>query len=489
MSRTERQPALLIAVLLVVLAGLVAAVAPTAGAAEGRPYTNPVKDRKGADPWIEFYDGDYYLITTSWTSELTMRKSPTLAGLATAPSVQVWSDSTSSRCCNMGAPEIHFRDGRWYLYYVAGQGIADYNPTQRVHVLESAGSDPMGPYTYRNQLGATRILDAGLLTLNGSLYLLGSASGGGTRNLVIAPMSNPYTLSGGFSTISTPTYGWERSGGTVNEAPEVIQHAGKTFVVYSASGCWTPDHRLGRLTFTGTDPLSASSWTKKSTPVFGRSDAAGVYGPGHNGFFTSPDGTENWIVYHANNSASGGCDNGRTTRAQKFTWNADGTPDLGTPLALGTTRPGPSGESAATPTGYTLVNRDSGKCLEVEGGSAADGAHVIQWSCDGGTNQRWRVEDLGNDTSRLVNAASGKVLDTADCSVVDGAELRQSSWLNNLCQAYRFVVTDRGGWIRLVNARSGKVADVENCSTADGADVRQWSWLGNACQQWQLRPV
>lgn len=476
-----------LAFLLVLL--LAAFVAQPAGAAEGRPYTNPVKSQKGADPWIQYYDGNYYLVTTSWTSELTMRKSPTLAGLATAPSVQVWADSTASRCCNMWAPEIHFWNGHWYLYYVAGQGIVDYNPTQRVHVLESAGSDPMGPYTYRNQLGSAWMLDASLLTLNGSLYLLGSASGGGTQNLVIAPMSNPYTPSGAFSTISTPTYSWEKSGGSVNEGPEVLQRGGKTFIVYSASGCWTADYKLGQLAYTGTNPLSASSWTKKSTPVFSRNDGAGVYGPGHNGFFNSPDGTESWIVYHANDAAGDGCDNGRTTRAQKFTWNADGTPNLGSPVALGTTRAGPAGESAATPTAYTLVNRNSGKCLEVEGGSGADGANVLQWACNGGTNQRWRVDDLGNDTSRLVNVASGKVLDTADCSVADGADLRQWSWLNNICQAFRLVITDQGGWVRIVGARSGKVADVADCSTADGADVRQWPWLNNACQQWQLKPA
>ncbi|MFJ5223580.1 family 43 glycosylhydrolase [Streptomyces sp. NPDC088400] len=481
--RGNRSLAFLLALL------LAAFVAQPAGAAEGRPYTNPVKSQKGADPWIQYYDGNYYLVTTSWTSELTMRKSPTLAGLATAPSVQVWADSTASRCCNMWAPEIHFWNGHWYLYYVAGQGIVDYNPTQRVHVLESAGSDPMGPYKYRNQLGSAWMLDASLLTLNGSLYLLGSASGGGTQNLVIAPMSNPYTPSGAFSTISTPTYGWEKSGGSVNEGPEVLQRGGKTFIVYSASGCWTADYKLGQLAYTGTNPLSASSWTKKSTPVFSRNDAAGVYGPGHNGFFNSPDGAESWIVYHANDAAGDGCDNGRTTRAQKFTWNADGTPNLGSPVALGTTLAGPAGESAATPTAYTLVNRNSGKCLEVEGGSGADGANVLQWTCDGGTHQRWRVDDLGNDTSRLVNVASGKVLDTADCSVADGADLRQWSWLNNICQAFRLVVTDQGGWVRIVGARSGKVADVADCSTADGADVRQWPWLNNTCQQWQLKPA
>lgn len=110
-----------------------------------------------------------------------------------------------------------------------------------------------------------------------------------------------------------------------------------------------------------------------------------------------------------------------------------------------------------------------------------------QWSCDGGANQRWRVEDLGNDTSVLVNAASGKALDTADCSTADGADLRQWSRLNNTCQSFRLAITAGGGWVRLINANSGKVADVADCSGADGADVRQWTWLNNACQQWQVR--
>jgi GH43 family beta-xylosidase len=99
------------------------------------------------------------------------------------------------------------------------------------------------------------------------------------------------------------------------------------------------------LTYNGTgDPLNSASWVKSANPVFQRSNANGVYGPGHNGFFKSPDGTEDWIVYHANNSASGGCDMNRTTRAQKFTWNADGTPNFGTPVALGVTLTAPSGE-------------------------------------------------------------------------------------------------------------------------------------------------
>ena len=103
-------------------------------------------------------------------------------------------------------------------------------------------------------------------------------------------------------------------------------------------------YKLGLLTLTGSNPLSSGSWTKTPTPVFQRSDANSVYAPGHNGFFTSPDGTEDWIVYHANDSVHGGCDMNRSTRAQRFTWNADGTPDFGTPARLGVRLDAPSGE-------------------------------------------------------------------------------------------------------------------------------------------------
>ncbi|WP_405867935.1 family 43 glycosylhydrolase [Streptomyces sp. NBC_00005] len=493
-ASTRRRPLLLC--VLAVLISLVAATQP-ASAADGRPYTNPLKSSKGADPWLEYYDGNYYLITTTFTGILGMRKSPTLAGLATAPNVQVWSDTTSTRNTNIWAPEIHFIDGHWYLYYSAGQSGVACCDSQRTHVLQSAGTDPLGPYTYKNTLTGSNLspngwlIDASVLQTGGKLYLVGSGFvNGGTQSLVIAPMSNPYTLSSStFTVISSPTLDWEKSGAPVNEGPEPLYHNGRTFLSYSASYCQTADYKLGQLELTGSDPLSASSWTKKSTPVFQRSDANGVYGPGHNGFFTSPDGTESWIVYHANSSSSGGCGNGRTTRAQKFTWNSDGTPNFGTPVALGTSLPGPSGEAAATPTSYTLVNRNSGKCLDVAGGATADGTNVQQWTCNGGTNQKWKVEDLADDTNRLVNVATGKVLDTADCSAADGADIRQWSWLNNKCQRSRLVFTATGDYVRIVNENSGKVADVADCSTANGADVRQWTWLNNTCQQWRLVPT
>ncbi|MBL7255918.1 family 43 glycosylhydrolase [Paractinoplanes lichenicola] len=310
-----------------------------------RTFTNPIK-RNGPDPWLQYYNGYYYLATTTWNSTITMRRSTTLAGLASAADQVVFNlAGRANGCCNMWAPEFHLLNGRWYLYYVAGQNVSDYNPTQRLHVLESSGSDPMGPYALKADLGGDWQLDASVLKVGSNLYLMGTYGGDGAgQSNFIQRLTNPYTLSGSRVRLSSPTLSWERQTGAVNEGPEPLYRNGKVMVVYSASACWGPDYKLGLLTLTGTDPMNPAHWTKSPNPVFQRSDANSVFAPGHNGFFKSPDGTEDWIVYHANDSAGGGCDMNRSTRAQKFTWNADGTPNFGTPVRLGVTLTAPSGE-------------------------------------------------------------------------------------------------------------------------------------------------
>jgi hypothetical protein len=92
------------------------------------------------------------------------------------------------------------------------------------------------------------------------------------------------------------------------------------------------------------DPMNPADWTKKNTPVFSQKAESSAYGPGHNGFFKSPDGTEDWIIYHARNLPNGGDGNARNPRIQKFTWNADGTPNFGEPVPINQPLKRPSGE-------------------------------------------------------------------------------------------------------------------------------------------------
>ena len=49
----------------------------------------------------------------------------------------------------------------------------------------------------------------------------------------------------------------------------------------------------------------------------------------------------------------------------------------------------------ATSGGYSrLIAQHSGKCLDVSGASTEDRADIIQWQCHDGANQQWRVEPV-----------------------------------------------------------------------------------------------
>ena len=312
-------------------------------------FRNPLSD-SGPDPWMTYHDGNYYLAATTWGDPfvgLTMRKSATIADLKSAAPVRIWHDWTPERCCNYWAPEFFLLRGpnglRWYGYYSGGPaGCCD---SQRIHAIESAGTDLMGPYAYKGQLRDStddRSIDASLLQLNGSLYLLFAARIGTEQRIFIAPMENPWTLKGERVLLSAPTYDWEKEGGSINQGPVALQHGGETFIIYSASYCGGGGYKLGMLTYTGDDPLRQDSWTKAPTPVFHGTDR--VFSPGHNTVFKSPDGTQDWIAYHASESASGGCDMYRTPRIQRFEWNTDGTPKFGSPVSVNTDLAVPSGE-------------------------------------------------------------------------------------------------------------------------------------------------
>lgn len=147
--------------------------------------------------------------------------------------------------------------------------------------------------------------------------------------------------------IIQPTEPWEKGAGShqsnypVCEGPEALHHDGRTFIVYSASDTDNYNYCLGLMIFNGGDPLDMASWTKAG-PVFQHSWPNGAFGPGRASFTTSPDGHEDWMVYHAKTSPEYRAF--RTTRAQRFFWKPDGTPDFGVPFSVATTVSAPSGE-------------------------------------------------------------------------------------------------------------------------------------------------
>ncbi len=134
---------------------------------------------------------------------------------------------------------------------------------------------------------------------------------------------------------------------------------------------------------------------------------------------------------------------------------------------------------------YVLLNRGSGKALDVYNLSTADGARIAQWTRNDGAQQQWQFVDSGNGYYRLKSRLSGKVLDVYNWSTADGGAIVQYTDHNQTNQ--QFQVQDvSGGYITLISRHSGKAVEVQGASTADGANVVQYRSWGGANQQWQL---
>lgn len=300
-------------------------------------FKNPVSS--GGDPWVTQKDGYYYYTRTMGTN-ITIYKSSDLTKIESNPKIVF----TSSNTKGIWAPELHYIEGSWYIYYADATNSS--NSSRRMHVLRSKTNDAQGEYEYLGQVVGmpnSLAIDGTIFKWNTEYYFLWSAyksSSSTQQRIYIAHMSNPYTVDSDKVEIAKADYDWEKHGNYINEGPQVLIKDGVLHIIYSASGANTIYYCLGMLTYTGGDLLKASSWKKASKPVF--ESANGVYGPGHASFVKSPDGKEDWIVYHAVISKDDAKNWRRTIRIQKYTWNGT-TPVFGSPISLDTSIQLPSG--------------------------------------------------------------------------------------------------------------------------------------------------
>ncbi|MNZ26126.1 Extracellular exo-alpha-(1-_5)-L-arabinofuranosidase precursor [compost metagenome] len=303
-----------------------------------------------ADPWIYKHPDGYYYFTASVPEydRIEVRRSTTIQGLKDAVPAVAWRKyETGPLSANIWAPEIHYIDGKWYIYFAAARttetqdGLFDH----RMYVLENESENPLeGTWVEKGQV-QTRwesfALDATTFQHNGDLYYVWAQKDPdipGNSNLYISKMSNPWTLTGEQVMITTPEYDWEIIGFKVNEGPAVLKRNGRIFITFSASAT-DFNYCMGLLAAAeNADLLNANSWIKSAQPVFGTNEETGQYGPGHNSFTVSEDG-QDVIVYHARNYreivGDPLYDPNRHTRAQVFGWNEDGTPNFDIPVKDG----------------------------------------------------------------------------------------------------------------------------------------------------------
>ncbi len=307
-----------------------------------KTFTNPILNR-GADPWVIRWQ-ESYLLCQSRGGSVWVARAKRLQDLAKGAWKRVWTPPRGQPFSReLWAPELHYLHGKWYIYVAADDGD---NANHRMYALEGTAQDPQKPFQLKGKLTAPTdrwAIDGTVLKMpDDRLYFIWSGWAG-TKNvaqdLYIAPMKDPWTISGRRVCISRPELVWEKHGRPlINEGPEVLWNGQQLFIIYSASGSWGDDYCLGQLAWRGEAVLDPASWVKKPEPVFSRT--SNVFGPGHASFTTSPNGKEHWIVYHAARSSGSGWK--RNVRMQRFRWNDDGSPNFGKPVAAGVPLPIPT---------------------------------------------------------------------------------------------------------------------------------------------------
>ncbi|MGG5304654.1 hypothetical protein IGK16_002275 [Enterococcus pernyi] len=286
-------------------------------------------DNDGADPWI-LQTESYFYYTKTTGNNLTLWRAENLSLVATGEKKIIWEIPEEFE--SIWAPELHYLDDRWVMYFAANHP----SETHRMYALVNHQKDPyMGEWQLEEIKGMDDkfAIDGTVLEINDKRYFLWSGWEGYeniAQNLYLAEMVSPTKVVGEKRLISKPEYEWEmRQTPLINEAPQVITKDKTVNLVYSASGSWDNDYALGLMTLdVADDPLEKANWQKEPEPIFQQTNT--VYGPGHNGFAKSKDGSEEWLIYHAARWDHSGWD--RSIRLQKFGWDQEDKVLLEAPL-------------------------------------------------------------------------------------------------------------------------------------------------------------
>lgn len=308
--------------------------------------TNKPLIEQRADPQIFKHDDGYYYFTGSVPSYegVELRRATTIDGLAEAQARMIWTKPDAGPYSDLiWAPEIHFNQGAWYVYFAAAPNreIKDDLFQHRMYALRCDDENPVnGEWVFCGQIETgmnTFCLDATTFSHKNKLYYVWAQKEKGIEgnsNLYIAAMRNPIEIEGEPVRLSIPELPWEIRGFWVNEGPAVLIRHGRVFVTYSASA--TDENYCVGLIYAdeNSDLLNPASWSKSQQPVFRTNADLQMFGPGHNSFTQTPEG-DDLLVYHARNYTEIEGDPlwnpDRHTFVKRIKWDQNGFPEFGKP--------------------------------------------------------------------------------------------------------------------------------------------------------------
>jgi GH43 family beta-xylosidase len=299
------------------LLALILLASTTPSLAEGpTPYSNPVLGdprRPVADPFVLKWNGEYYLYATgdpvqAYRSTDLVHWKPLGGVLAASKDPKAWNQA------ELWAPEVVYREGKFYLYYTATRKSSDWKVSEaerRVGV--AVAESPTGPF-----------VDAGkpvtkTWAIDGTVF---KDPDGGQEHLfysyvdetklrgaaiVVDRLTDFSAAAGKPALVTRGTEAWEDrdgdpSNGSVrytNEAPVVVKRLGRYLLMYSG-GAW--DLSTYAVGFASSDKLPRGGLTgpgwRKPGPPFLRGTRL-VEAPGHHSLVKAPNNVDDICVHHA----------------------------------------------------------------------------------------------------------------------------------------------------------------------------------------------
>jgi Ricin-type beta-trefoil lectin domain-like len=161
---------------------------------------------------------------------------------------------------------------------------------------------------------------------------------------------------------------------------------------------------------------------------------------------------------------------------------ANGKVFIGTPTGVAVFGLLPQGPIA---TGvYVVTNEYSGLVLDDPAFSDSSGAQIIQYSANGGSNQKWRFALQPSGDYTVQNDSSGLYLTDPGGSTTLGVALEQEAATNDATQLWT-LTTASGGYV-IANKSSGLVIDDRAWSTTKGTGMILYSANGGPNQSWSI---
>ncbi len=143
-----------------------------------------------------------------------------------------------------------------------------------------------------------------------------------------------------------------------------------------------------------------------------------------------------------------------------------------------TTTPTSTSGGISTSVWYTVINKATGKCVDMAGAGTVNDTKIVSWTCNNTFAQHFQFQVTSGSNYRVNNRNNSvQVWDVTGVSTADGALIHSWTYGGGANQQWQ-AVSEGGGFYHFVNLNSGKCLDLPGGSTADNVQYQQWACGG-----------